>query len=222
MVWLAVEAEAVYWLDLLFFLVRGANEGKLDVRVKIGRQVLEWQLELLDALSLFYSEAHKLRPGGLVVQLLHALDSGVIQEAKEEHLQLARDRLCQSLHGLVRDVFLHLCASIIVSHLDVDEADNPSLESILWSFDNNYELLLHLWPNFYRDCFLKLLGDRILNEPAIELNFGIFDKSAILVREWKLLTVVLAEDGVTVERLLARDVHSHNLVFLADVAQQKC
>ena len=82
MVGLAVEAEAVDWLQLLFLRIlsiRGPDESKLNIRVQVSAQVLERKLELLDALSLLDSEGYKLRACILIVQLLHAFNSWVVE-----------------------------------------------------------------------------------------------------------------------------------------------
>jgi len=78
---LAVEAQAIDWLQILLFrilLVRGPDESKLNIRVQVRAQVLEWKLEFLDALGLFDRERNEFGACIFVVQLLHALDSWVI------------------------------------------------------------------------------------------------------------------------------------------------
>ena len=98
LVGLAVEAEAVDWLQLLFLRIlsiRGPDESKLNIRVQVSAQVLEWKLEFLDALGLLDCERNKLRASSFVVQLFHALDSWIVQESKEEYLKLA----CHWLRG---------------------------------------------------------------------------------------------------------------------------
>lgn len=69
---------------------------------------------------------------------------------------------------------------------------------------------------------LELLGDRVFNEPAIELDLGVFDEGAILVLERQLITIVLAENGIAVKLCLARDAHVDDLLLVTDVCQKEC
>jgi hypothetical protein len=108
-----------------------------------------------------------------------------------------------------------------MGHVDVDKAHNSCLKPVLGSFHHDDKFLLHLWPNFNGNTFLKFLGDWILNKPAVELYLRILDESPILVAKWQLLPVVLAEDGVTSIILLLGNVHSYDLVFAAYIAQKK-
>jgi hypothetical protein len=68
---------------------------------------------------------------------------------------------------------------------------------------------------------LEFLGDWILDEPAVEFEFGVLDLGAILVLEGELVTVVLAEDFVTLVDLLLGDLQAYNLIIFAQVAQLK-
>lgn len=92
LVWLAIKAQAVDWLKFLLlriFLVSCSDECKLDVRVQVSAQVLERKLELLNTLSFLHSKRHKLGACIFIVQLLHALDTGIIEVTQEKHLKLA-------------------------------------------------------------------------------------------------------------------------------------
>ena len=96
LVWLAVKTKAVDWLSFLFseraiFLVSGSDESKLNVGIEITTQVLEWQLELLNSLTLLHSKGNQLRIGIFIVQLLHALDPGIVKVAQEQHLNFPLD-----------------------------------------------------------------------------------------------------------------------------------
>ena len=68
---------------------------------------------------------------------------------------------------------------------------------------------------------MELLGDGVLNEPAVELNLRVLDVGAVLVLEGQLLSVVLAEDGVAVELVVPRNGHVYDLLLTADVGQQQ-
>ena len=59
----------------------GSNKSKLNVRVQVRAQVLEWELEFLDSLGLLDCERNEFGACIFVVQLLHAFDSWVIQES---------------------------------------------------------------------------------------------------------------------------------------------
>jgi len=227
LIWLAIEAQAVDWLEVLLlsiFLVSCSDEGKLNVRVQVGAQVLERELELLDALSLLHGERNELGACIFIVELLHALNARVVEVTQEEHLKLARHWLESSVQRRVRDVLLDgLRARVgIVSHLDVDERNYSGLETVLWSFHYDDKFLLHLWTDFDGKTFLQLLRNWILNKPTIELDLRILDESSILVREGKLIPIVLSENGITSIALVLRYVHSHDLIFFADIAEQKC
>ena len=74
--------------------------------------------------------------------------------------------------------------SLIVSHFDINERNNLGLQTIFWCLDHNYELLTHLWSDLEGDLLLEFLGDRILNEPAVELHLRILDERPVLVFEW--------------------------------------
>ena len=59
LIWLAVEAKTVDGLQLLLFrifLVGGPDKSKLDVGIQVSAEILEWKLELLNALSLLNRE----------------------------------------------------------------------------------------------------------------------------------------------------------------------
>jgi len=95
------------------------------------------------------------------------------------------------------DMFLFWCLLTIL-HLNIDEWNNLGLQSIFGSFNDNDEFLALLWSNFQWDLFLELFGYRIFNKPAIELNFRILYASSILVLKGEFISIVLAEDIVTV------------------------
>ena len=90
----------------------------------------------------------------------------------------------------------------IVSHLDVDEADYSGLQPVLRSLHHNYELLLHLGADLDGDAFLQFLRNWVLNKPAVEFHLGVLDQSTVLVREWKLVTVILSENLIAIETFL--------------------
>ena len=90
-----------------------------------------------------------------------------------------------------------------MGHLDVNEADYSGLKPVFRSFHHNNEFLLHLRSDFNGNAFLQFLRNWVLNEPAVELNLGILDKSAILVLEWQFFTVVLPKNVVTLVALLS-------------------
>ena len=63
LVWLAVEAKAIDWFKRKLFLRLvllnlGSNECELNIRIEVSREVLEWELELLDTLCLLYCEGN--------------------------------------------------------------------------------------------------------------------------------------------------------------------
>lgn len=93
--------------------------------------------------------------------------------------------------------------SFLVSHFDIDERNNLGLQTIFRGLDHNYELLTHLRSNLESDLLLELLGERILYEPAAELDLGIFDERPVLVLERQFLAIVLAENAVTIKLLLS-------------------
>ena len=64
----------------------------------------------------------------------------------------------------------------VVAHLDVDERNNLCLQTILGCLDDDNELLTHLWSDLQRDLLLQFFRNRILDEPAIEFNLGIFNE----------------------------------------------
>lgn len=76
------------------------------------------------------------------------------------------------------------------------------LQFVLWGLDDDDEFLAHLWPNLDRKLLLKLLGDRVLDEPAAEVVFRVLDDGSIFVGEWELVSVVLSKDLITTELLL--------------------
>lgn len=79
----------------------------------------------------------------------------------------------------------------------------------------------HLRPNFKGNGLLELLGDRVLNEPTVELDLRVFDHRSILVLERQFLSIVLTKDGITFELLFLGDAHGNYLVFVRDVAELK-
>ena len=92
---------------------------------------------------------------------------------------------------------------LIISHLDIDERNNLCLQTIFRCFYDNNEFLTHLWSNLEGDLLLEFFGDRILYEPAVELDLGIFDERTVLVLERQFFTIVLAENAVTIKLLLS-------------------
>lgn len=72
LIWLAVETEAVDRFKratelgnaicklLVRSLVLGTDESKLDVRVQVRTQVLEWQFELLNSLGFLHGERNEI------------------------------------------------------------------------------------------------------------------------------------------------------------------
>ena len=225
---LAIEREAVDWLQrelrLVLLLLLGPNEGELNVRVQVVAHVLEWQLELLDALGLLDSQGHQLRVGSLVEQLLHALDSWVVEETQEQHLHRLGHLLgLQSeATALVVCVLLGLGAGAsIVSQVDVDEGHYSRLQSVLRGLHHDDEFLGHLRADLDGDILLQFLGNWVLDEPAVEFDLRVLNEGAILVLEWQLIPVILSEDLVAWEVLLPGDAHGDDLVFFADVAEQE-
>ena len=121
------------------------------------------------------------------------------------------------------DVLLHgYQAFLAIAHLNVDEGDNLGLKSVLWCLNNDDELLAHLWADLEGDLLLELFGDRVLDEPTVELYLRVFDKRAIFVLKWKLFAVVLAKNRVTIKLLLTRNTHVDDLLLIANVSQKQC
>lgn len=118
------------------------------------------------------------------------------------------------------DVFLHRCFIVIIAHFDVDKGDNFGLQAVLRRLDNNNEFLAHLRPDLQCDLLLQLLGDRVLNEPAVELDLRVLDEGAVLVLERQLVAVVLAENGVTIELLRSRNGHAYDLLLVTYVGEE--
>ena len=114
----------------------------------------------------------------------------------------------------------HLFA--IIFHGNVDEWYDLGLQSVFGSFCHNDEFLVHLWSNFQWDLFLKLFGYRIFNKPAIELYLRVLDASSILVFKRELISIVLAENGVTIILFLLWNRQFDLLVHIADISKQKC
>ena len=92
---------------------------------------------------------------------------------------------------------------LLVSHFDIDERNNLCLQTIFRCLDHNDEFLTHLRSNLERDLLLQFFGDRILYEPAVELDLGILDERAVLVLERQFFAIVLAENAVTIKLLLS-------------------
>lgn len=201
-----------------------SDEGEFNVGVQVGAQVFEGQLELLDALGLLDGEWDQFWVGGLVEKLLDALDFGVVQETQEEDVNFLWDFWFFSniAIALVVEMLLKAFdAKLTLSHLDVYEWNNFRLEFVLWSFDNNNELLAHLWANLESDLFLKLFWHWVFNEPAVVLQLSICDFGSILVLEWQFFTIVLAKDLVAFIHFLFWNAHSDDLVFVADIGEQE-
>jgi hypothetical protein len=66
-----------------------ADEGKLDVGIEVGTHILERELELLNAVHLLDSQRNNFLTSSTVEQLSLALDHWVVEEAKEQHFNLA-------------------------------------------------------------------------------------------------------------------------------------
>jgi len=107
-----------------------------------------------------------------------------------------------------------------ISHFDIDEWNNFSLQAILWSFDNYDEFLTHLGSNLECNLLLKLFGDGVLNEPAVEFYLWVLDERAVLVIEWQFFTIVLAENSVTIKLLQPRNLHVYYLFLAAYICQK--
>lgn len=93
--------------------------------------------------------------------------------------------------------------SLLVSHFDIDERNYLCLQTVFRCLNHDYELLTHLRSNLEGDLLLEFLGDRILDEPAVELNLGILNERSVLVFERQFFTIVLAENAVTIKLLLS-------------------
>jgi len=198
LVGLAVELDAVDRLKLLSIPVslRRSNKGKLDIAVEVAGQVLERKFEFLHAVGLAHGKRDNLLTAGLVDELLDTLNARVIKEAEQKNLDLRRF-LDHWLGLFVRDVLL-FTACQLVGESDVDEADDARLQAVLRCLYDDDELLIALCGQSYFKLLLEFLAVRVLDKPAVVLEFAVFDKRAVLVVERKLLTVVWAEDVVAV------------------------
>lgn len=117
------------------------------------------------------------------------------------------------------DTVLDLVAAL--THLDVDEGDDLGGQSIFGSLYYYDKFLAHLRSDFERKGLLQLLGNRILDEPAVELDFGILDLRSVLVVEGELISIVLPEYGIAVVGVVFGYTHGDNLVFVTNVAEQE-
>lgn len=120
------------------------------------------------------------------------------------------------------DVLFDSIRLLVTHHLNINEGDNFGLETVLGCLDNDNELLAHLWPNFESNLFLKLLCDRVFDEPAIEFGFRVLNECAILIVEWQFVSVVLAEYGIAIELGQTRDAHIDDLILVTGVCQKEC
>ena len=75
--------------------------------------------------------------------------------------------------------------------------------------------------DFQSQLLLELLGNGVLDEPAIELLLRVSDLGAVLVLEGQLVSVVLPEDGIAVEHILLGDTHGDDLVLFADICEEQ-
>lgn len=99
LVGLAVEGETIDWLhgsvsldvsdwDGRIDLVLGADKGKLNISIQVGTHVLEGHLEFLNATCFLNSKRDDLHACCLVEQLSLAPNGWVVQEAKQQDLEL--------------------------------------------------------------------------------------------------------------------------------------
>ena len=132
LVWLTVETERVDGVHEALFRAGplSSDESELDVGIQVGAQILEGQFESLDTLSFLHGQGHHLCVGGLVEKLLHALDLGVVEVAKQEDVHLGALFDGEGLR-LVVDQFLNASFSrlgrlaVVLGELDVNEAYDP-------------------------------------------------------------------------------------------------
>lgn len=104
---------------------------------------------------------------------------------------------------------------------DVNKGHNFGWKLILWSFNNNNELLAHLRTNFKCELLLKLFRNWVFNEPAVELDLSIFDLCFVLVIERQLISIILAKNFVTIVEFSVGNGHRNNLIFCAEIAKQQ-
>ena len=64
----------------------------------------------------------------------------------------------------------------LLAERDVNEGDDASAQSILGSLHNNNEFLTCISRELHLDTLLKLLGVRVLNEPALVLDLTVTDQ----------------------------------------------
>lgn len=158
---LAVELKTLNWVHETTLVLRkllGLDEGKLNVRVKIGAQIFEWQLEFLNALSLFNSERNNVLASDFVVKLSHTLNLWIVKVSKQQNFKLLGDWLLLEDHAFffVAHVLLLGGLNRRFLELDVNERNNSTLQFVLWGFNNDDEFLVSLWTNLKCDAFLKL------------------------------------------------------------------
>ena len=203
------------------------NESKLHVSLDIRAQILERELELLDSLSLLDSQLDDLSIGSGVEQLLDAFNLRVVEEAKEKHLHLSLGLNLIDGHFItfssekVLFSLSHGLNDLVLSQAYIDEGDYSLDKSILGCLNYNYEFLAHERTDLESDLLLQLLGQRVFNEPAVKLNFGVLDLAAILILKWELVSVVLSEDIVAVILIGSRDSHGDDLVLITYIAKKK-
>ena len=161
-------------------------------------------------------------------ELPHAPYFWVIKISKKKNIHFSGDFLIfqDYILALMIDMFLKsvdliALIKLIFSHFDINEWHNPWLKFIFGSFYNNDELLTCLGSNFKSDLFLKLLGNRIFDEPAIELNFWVLDLWFVFVIKWQFHPVILPEDGITIVELLFGYAHCNNLVIGAYISKEQ-
>jgi len=119
-------------------------------------------------------------------------------------------------------MFFDRCFVVVIAHLDINERYYLGLKAVLRSFDHDDELLTHLGADLQRDLLLQFFSDWVLNEPAIELNLRVLDERAVMVLKRQLVTVVLAENRITIEVLMTRNGHGYDLLLITDICQKQC
>ena len=165
LVWLAVEWEAVNWFDQALWWFEfhkgiscicglSSNKSKLDVRVKVGADIFEWQLELLDSSSLLDGKGDQLRISGLVEELFDTLDLWVVQVTKEKDIDFATNFgfLLNNICRIVVQVFFETLWLVVASelgfcHFNVYKRYDSRLQFVFGSFNNNNEFLTHWRTN---------------------------------------------------------------------------
>jgi len=207
--------------DGFVHLVLSSDEGELDVGVEVTAGVLEGHLELLNSASFFNGEGDNVHACCAVVELSHAPDWRVVEVAEKKDFNLLL--LLFLKDHLVRHVAEQLLSlgNDVVSESDVDVGDNPCLQLVLGSLDDNDEFLAHFGSDLDGDVLLQLLVQRVFNKPAVEVDLRVSDLLAVLVVEGQLFSIVLSESLVTVEHLCLVQVERNHLVFRSVVGQKQ-